>query len=168
QPNVKLFIYQGGRQSNDEAIHFAVPVLGFAIFGDQDYQVGRMEALGIGKRLEITTVTKDELESSVIELITNKKYKERITNIRNIIEDTPYDLVKNLAWWTERAINTKNVPHLRSTLIYQPWYQHCDWDIIGFLTIVAFLIVSSTLVLIAKLAVYLHKQISQSRKLKAN
>ena len=72
-PNVKLFIYQGGRQSNDEAIHYGVPVLGFAIFADQDYQVGRMEALGVGKSLEITTVTKEELESSIIELITNEE-----------------------------------------------------------------------------------------------
>ena len=72
-PNVKLFIYQGGLQSSEEAIHFGVPVLGFAIFADQDYQVGRMEALGVGKRLEIKTVTKQELKSSIIELITNKQ-----------------------------------------------------------------------------------------------
>ena len=72
-PNVKLYIYQGGVQSSEEAIHFGVPVLGFAIFADQDYQVGRMEALGIGKRLEIKTVTKDELKSSITELVTNKE-----------------------------------------------------------------------------------------------
>ena len=66
-------MYQGGLQSSEEAIHFGVPVLGFAIFADQDYQVGRMEALGVGKSLEITTVTKEELESSIIELITNEE-----------------------------------------------------------------------------------------------
>ena len=72
-PNVKMFIYQGGLQSSEEAIHFGVPVLGFAIFADQDYQVARMEALGIGKRLEIKTVTRDELKSSITELATNKE-----------------------------------------------------------------------------------------------
>ncbi|XP_043511570.1 UDP-glucosyltransferase 2-like [Frieseomelitta varia] len=167
-PNVKLFIYQGGRQSSDEAIHYGMPVLGVPIFADQGYQVSRMEALGIGKRLEITTVTKGELKSSIIELITNKEYKEKIINIRKIIQDTPYDSVKNLAWWTEHAIRAKNLPYFRSTLIFQPWYQRYDLDVIVFLTFVAFLIVSTTLHLIVKLTVYLHKQISSSQKLKTN
>ncbi|KAK9296114.1 hypothetical protein QLX08_009785 [Tetragonisca angustula] len=167
-PNVKLFMYQGGLQSSEEAIHFGVPVLGFAIFADQDYQVGRMEALGVGKSLEITTVTKEELESSIIELITNKEYKERMINTRNIIEDTPYDIVKNLAWWTEYVIRTKGAPHLRSSIAFQPWYQRYNLDVIVFLTIVIFLIASSTLYLIAKLFVQLHRQITQPQKLKTN
>ncbi|XP_043511571.1 UDP-glucosyltransferase 2-like [Frieseomelitta varia] len=167
-PNVKLFIYQGGLQSSEEAIHFGVPVLGFAIFADQDYQVGRMESLGIGKRLEITTVTKEELKSSIIELITNKEYKERMINTRNIVQDTPYDMVKNLAWWTEYVIRTKGAPHLRSSITFQSWYQRYDLDVIAFLTIVVFLIASSTLYLIAKIVVYLHRQIIQSQKLKMN
>ncbi|KAK1128580.1 hypothetical protein K0M31_003038 [Melipona bicolor] len=80
RPNVKLFIYQGGRQSSDEAIHYGVPVLGFAILGDQDYQVGRMEVLGVGKRIDIRTVTKEELKSSIIELITNKDERSRLVD----------------------------------------------------------------------------------------
>ncbi|XP_043583873.1 UDP-glucosyltransferase 2-like isoform X3 [Bombus pyrosoma] len=72
-PNIKLFIYQGGLQSSEETVHYGVPVLGFAILADQDYQVARMEALGIGKYLEITTLKKDELENAITELITNKK-----------------------------------------------------------------------------------------------
>ncbi|KAK1128581.1 hypothetical protein K0M31_003039 [Melipona bicolor] len=168
RPNVKLFIYQGGRQSSDEAIHYGVPLLGFAILGDQDYQVGRMEVLGVGKRLDIRTVTKEALKSSIIELITNKEYKERIINIRNIVQDTPYDSVKNLAWWTEYVIRTKGAPHLRSTITSQPWCQRYDLDIVAFLTIVAFLIASSTLYLIVKLRIYFHKQICPSQKLKAN
>lgn len=167
-PNVKLFIYQGGLQSSEEAIHFGVPVLGFAIFADQDYQVGRMEALGVGKRLEIKTVTKDELKSNIIELITNKEYKERMIDTRIIMQDTPYDIVKNLAWWTEHVIRTKGAPHLRSSITFQPWYQRYDLDVIVFLTIVGFLIASSALNLIAKIIVYTHKQISSPQKLKTN
>lgn len=96
------------------------------------------------------------------------RYKEKIINIRKIIQDTPYDSVKDLAWWTEHAIRAKNMPYLRSTLIFQPWYQRCDLDIIVFLTIVAFLIVSITLHLIVKHTVYLCKQISSFQKLKTN
>ncbi|XP_060823991.1 UDP-glycosyltransferase UGT5-like [Bombus pascuorum] len=165
-PNIKLFIYQGGRQSSEETIHYGVPVLGFAIFGDQYYQVARMEALGIGKFLEITTLKKNELENAIIELITNKKYKERIHYIRNVVQDTPYDPVENLAWWTEYVIRTKGAPHLRSSLAFQPWYQRCDIDIIAFLTITIFLIASTTFHLIAKIVVYIHKQIKSTEKRK--
>ena len=68
-----MFIYQRGLQSSEETVYYGVPVLGFAILADQDYQVARMEALGIGKYLEITTLKKDELENAITELITNKK-----------------------------------------------------------------------------------------------
>ena len=68
-----MFIYQGGLQSSEETVHYGVPVLGFAILGDQGYQVARMEALGIGKSLEITTLKKDELENTITDLITNRK-----------------------------------------------------------------------------------------------
>ncbi|XP_043583875.1 UDP-glycosyltransferase UGT5-like [Bombus pyrosoma] len=165
-PNIKLFIYQGGLQSSEESVHYGVPVLGFAIFADQDYQVARMEALGIGKRLEITTLKKDELENAITELITNKKYKERLHYIRNVVQDTPYDAVENLAWWTEYVIRTKGAPHLRSSLAFQPWYQRCDMDIVVFLTIVIFLIASTIFHLIVKIVIYVHKKIKSTEKQK--
>ncbi|XP_071879141.1 UDP-glycosyltransferase UGT5-like [Bombus fervidus] len=165
-PNIKLFIYQGGLQSSEETVHYGVPVLGFAIFGDQGYQVARMEALGIGKILEITTLKKDELENAITELITNKGYKERMLYVRNVVQDTPYDPVENLVWWTEYVVRTKGAPHLRSTLAVQPWYQRCDMDIVAFLTITIFLIVSTTFYLIAKIVVYVHKKIKLTEKQK--
>ncbi|XP_071879136.1 UDP-glycosyltransferase UGT5-like [Bombus fervidus] len=165
-PNIKLYIYQGGLQSSEEAVHYGVPVLGFAIFGDQFYQVARMEALGIGKCLEITTLKKDELENAITELITNKQYKERILYIRNVVQDIPYDQVENLAWWTEYVVRTKGAPHLRSSLAFQPWYQRCDMDIVAFLTITSFLIVFTTFRLIAKIVVYIYKKIKLTEKQK--
>ncbi|XP_050575438.1 UDP-glycosyltransferase UGT5-like isoform X1 [Bombus affinis] len=165
-PNIKLFIYQGGLQSSEETVYYGVPVLGLPILGDQDYQVARMEALGIGKSLEITSLKKDELENTITELITNKKYKERILYVRNVVQDTPHDPVENLAWWTEYVIRTKGAPHLRSSLAFQPWYQRCDMDIVVFLTITIFLIASTTFYLTAKIFVYIHKKIKSTEKQK--
>ncbi|XP_071879122.1 UDP-glycosyltransferase UGT5-like [Bombus fervidus] len=165
-PNIKLFIYQGGLQSSEETIHFGVPVLGFPTWADQYYQVARMEALGIGKYLEITTLKKNELENAITELITNIKYKERMHYIRNIVQDTPYDPVENLAWWTEYVIRTKGAPHLRSSLAFQPWYQRYDMDIVAFLTITIFLIASTTFYLNAKIVIYIYKKIKSTEKQK--
>ncbi|CAK9810028.1 UDP-glycosyltransferase UGT5 [Anthophora quadrimaculata] len=169
-PNVKLFIYQGGLQSTEETVHAAVPIIGFPILADQDYQIGRMEALGLGKRFDLPTVTKEEFESAIREVITNKEYKERMLHTRSVLQDKPYDLVDNLAWWTEYVIRTNGAPHLRSNLAWQPWYQRYDLDIVVFLTIVAFLIISNLLNFIAKLIVYVYNrsQVSTAVKQKVN
>ncbi|OAD62501.1 Ecdysteroid UDP-glucosyltransferase [Eufriesea mexicana] len=158
-PNIKLFIMQGGLQSTEETIHFGVPTIVFPVLCDQDCQATKMDALGIGKHLEIGTVTKEEFRNTVVEIITNKDYKKRMMRFRNLTKDTPYDLVKYLAWWTEYVVRSDGAPHLRSSLTRQPWYQYCDMDIVVFLTIVTILIVSNTLSLVAKLIVYSYKRL---------
>ncbi|XP_043256096.1 uncharacterized protein LOC122399462 [Colletes gigas] len=157
-PNIKMFIYQGGLQSSEEAVHFTVPLLGLPVLADQDYQVRRMEALGVGKVLEITTIQRDELESAILEVITDKKYKENMIKLRSMMNDNPYDLIKHLAWWTEYVIRYKGTPHLYSNLAHQPWYQYCDMDVVIFLTIVIFTVLYSVLCIIAKISKYLCKQ----------
>ncbi|XP_017754959.1 PREDICTED: UDP-glucuronosyltransferase 2B17-like [Eufriesea mexicana] len=169
-PKVKLFITQGGLQSTEEAIHFGVPVIVIPILGDQDYQAARVNALGIGTRLELRTITRDEIENAVREVITNTQYKERMSRVQNLTKDVPYDLVKNLAWWTEYVVRSDGAPHLRSSLAKQPWYQYCDMDIVVFLTIVTVLVVSNALNIIAKLFVYSYKRFysCNSQKQKVN
>ncbi|XP_076178990.1 uncharacterized protein LOC143152577 [Ptiloglossa arizonensis] len=150
-PNIKLFIYQGGLQSSEEAIHFTVPLLGLPVLADQDYQVNRMKALGVARVLEITNVKRDELESAIHELINNEDYKKNIIKLKNRVNDYPYDSVKNLAWWTEYVIRHDGAPHLRSSLAWQPWYRRYDWDIIVFLTIVACIVVFVAFRIITKM-----------------
>ncbi|XP_076231313.1 uncharacterized protein LOC143177325 [Calliopsis andreniformis] len=157
-PKIKLFIFQGGLQSSEEAIHFGVPLLGLPILADQDYQTIRIDALGVGKRLEILTLKKEELESAIRELITNKIYKQKMLELRTTINDQPYDVVENLAWWVEYVIRNKGAPYYRSSLIKQPWYQRLDMDIIVFLTIVGFIIISKAISIISAIIVYACKQ----------
>ncbi|XP_076643745.1 UDP-glucosyltransferase 2-like isoform X2 [Halictus rubicundus] len=80
-PNIKMFIYQGGLQSSEEAVHFTVPLLGFPILADQDYQVLRMEALGVAKYMDITTVTREELDAAIREITTNKHRASYIARV---------------------------------------------------------------------------------------
>ncbi|XP_076388109.1 uncharacterized protein LOC100874899 [Megachile rotundata] len=161
-PNIKLFIYQAGLQSTEEAIHFGVPLVAIPILGDQDYQAKRMDALGVGKYLEILTITKDQIDSTIREVITNKQYKEKMLHLRELVNDNPYDLVDNLVWWTEFVIRHKGAPHLRSTLINQPWYQRYDIDIVAFLAIIAFVVVSILVNILARILVHVFKYLSSS------
>lgn len=60
-------------QSTQEAIHNAVPLLGIPIFSDQENQVKIAINHGIAKGLNIETLTRDELESAIREMINNKQ-----------------------------------------------------------------------------------------------
>ncbi|RLU27378.1 hypothetical protein DMN91_001182 [Ooceraea biroi] len=41
-PNIRLFIYQGGQQSTEEAVHYAVPLLGIPIIFEQASRIQRL------------------------------------------------------------------------------------------------------------------------------
>jgi len=71
--------------------------------------------------------------------------------LRTINEDKPYDSLDNVIWWIEFVIRHKGAPHLRTSLVHDPWYQKYDIDIIAILSIVAFVILFSTLIIIYKL-----------------
>ncbi|XP_053995631.1 uncharacterized protein LOC128885558 [Hylaeus anthracinus] len=157
-PKVKLFIYQGGVQSSQEAVHFAVPVLGVPVMADQDFQVHKMENLGVGKSLELVTLTRTELKKAILEMVTNKRYKERMLEVRRMVQDTPYDIGKHLIWWTEYVIRHKGAPHLRSNLVWQPWHQQFDRDIVIFLTFVMCIAASFALFIANKMTVFIYKQ----------
>ncbi|XP_003705457.2 UDP-glycosyltransferase UGT5-like [Megachile rotundata] len=165
-PNIKLFIYQAGLQSTEEAINFAVPLLAFPVLADQDYLSARVVATGIGKSLEITTVTREQLDGAIREMMNNNEYKKNIIRLRDLIRDTPYNHVDHLVWWTEYVIRHKGAPHLRSTIASQPWYQRYDIDVVMFLTIVAFVVVSTSLIVMAKLVVCLYKLTNSGQKQK--
>jgi len=74
-PNIKLFIYQGGVQSTEEAIYYAVPLLGYPIMWDQAFQVQNIVRLGIGVHLQHDTLSKESIRTGVYEVISNKRYR---------------------------------------------------------------------------------------------
>ncbi|XP_046410955.1 UDP-glycosyltransferase UGT5-like [Neodiprion fabricii] len=138
-PNLKAFVYQGGLQSTEEAISHGVPVIGFPVMADQDMNVNKMVSLGVGKKLEITDVKRDDLIEAIQSVATDGSYKQRMLNLRELLKDRPYDSLKNAVWWTEHVIRHRGVPHLRSSTADEPWYQRGDMDVI-FLIAAAFVI----------------------------
>nr|XP_034825904.1 UDP-glucuronosyltransferase 2B13-like [Maniola hyperantus] len=70
-PKVKLFITQGGLQSTDEAINAGVPLVAIPMLGDQWYNAEKYVKYGIGKKLDIKSLTAEELKSAVETVITD-------------------------------------------------------------------------------------------------
>lgn len=70
-PKIKLFITQGGLQSTDEAITAGVPLIGIPMLGDQWYNVERYEYHNIGVRLDMETLTEEDLHNAIEKIIRN-------------------------------------------------------------------------------------------------
>lgn len=72
-PNLKLFIYQGGLQSTEEAVYSGVPLVGIPVLADQDMQVNKMVSLGVCKKVDILEITREVLNEAIIEVLNNKR-----------------------------------------------------------------------------------------------
>ncbi|XP_018359613.1 PREDICTED: UDP-glucuronosyltransferase 2B23-like [Trachymyrmex cornetzi] len=139
-PNIKLFIYQGGLQSTEEALYYGIPLIGFPILWDQAYQVRNIVRLGIGVHLQIDTISKETVKATIHEVISNTSYKDQMQRWSKIYRDSPYDSLQNAVRWIEYVIRQNGTPFLRNNLCDDPWYQRYDWDIIGFLAILLFIV----------------------------
>ncbi|XP_046737916.1 UDP-glycosyltransferase UGT5-like [Diprion similis] len=152
-PNLKVFIYQGGLQSTEEAVSHGVPVIGFPVLADQDVHVSKLASLGVGKKLEILTVKRDELLGAIHSVVSDTSYKKRMLDLRNLLKDKPYDAMENAIWWTEHVIRHKGAPYLQSTTADEPWYQRQDMDIIFIISAGFLVALSFTLVVFFKLLI---------------
>ncbi|KAM0724858.1 UDP-glycosyltransferase UGT5 [Formica fusca] len=137
--NIKLFIYQGGMQSTEEAVYYGIPVIGFPVLWDQKYNVQYFKKLGIGVHLHSNNISKESIEAAISEVISNKKYKDQMKHLSQLYNDGPYDSLQNTIRWIEYVIRQNGTPFLRNNLCYDTWYQRYDWDIIGFLAIIIFI-----------------------------
>ncbi|XP_043503397.1 UDP-glucosyltransferase 2-like, partial [Polistes fuscatus] len=139
-PNLKLFVYQGGLQSTEEAIHFGVPLVGIPVIADQDMNVIKMESLGTCRSVDILQITRESLNEAIMDILNNKSYKENMLKLKNLIKDKPYNSTEKVIWWTEYVIRHKGAPHLRSSIVDEPWYQRYNTDVIAFLSVTLFII----------------------------
>ncbi|KAL6257012.1 hypothetical protein P5V15_011948 [Pogonomyrmex californicus] len=138
-PNIKLFIYQGGLQSTEEAFYYGIPLIGIPILWDQRYQVRNVVKLGIGVRLDYNNVSKEIIEATIHEVINNRRYKDRMEHTSKLYKDGPYDSLQNAVQWIEYVMRQNGTSFLRNSLCDEPWYQRYDWDIIGFFAIILFI-----------------------------
>ncbi|XP_015126427.1 UDP-glucuronosyltransferase 2B31 isoform X2 [Diachasma alloeum] len=129
-PNIKLFIYQGGLQSSEEAIECGVPLLGIPVFVDQHFNVEAWKQRGIAESLNLYTMTKDEIIDEAHKVISNPKYKENIKKLWTIFRDRPQHPLDEAIWWSEYVIRHKGAPYLQPTRL--PWYKHHMVDIYVF------------------------------------
>lgn len=122
--------------SVQEAIDRAVPMILFPVFVDQPFNAKLMERKGVGKSLNLNSIT-EELLMATIEEVLQPKYKRNIEHLREVVYDQPMTSREKVVWWLDHILRHKNLDHLKYSGRKVPFHQKYLIDIFAFVTILA-------------------------------
>ncbi|CAK1547652.1 unnamed protein product [Leptosia nina] len=147
-PKIKLFITQGGLQSTDEAIIAGVPMIGVPMLGDQWSNVEKCEFYKIGKKVEMETITEEELEGAIQTVINDTSYRDNIIRLRKLMNDQPQGALERAVWWTEYVLRHGGAKHLRAAGANMHWTKYYEIEfVLQLFSIVFVALVASLLVI---------------------
>jgi MGT family glycosyltransferase len=87
-PKIDLFISHGGNNSINEALSCGIPIIVMPIGGEQADNASRVVYLGVGKRVDITMFSEEQLRATVEEIRMNPTFQERVLTIMNGLQST--------------------------------------------------------------------------------
>ncbi|KAI5633115.1 UDP-glucoronosyl and UDP-glucosyl transferase domain-containing protein [Phthorimaea operculella] len=129
-PNIKLFITQGGLQSTDEAIVAGVPLIGIPMLADQWYNVEKYIFHGIGKKLEMETISEEKMLKTITEVTKNNRYRKNIQKLGALMRDEPMSGLQRAVWWTEHVLRHGGARHLRAPAANISWAQYLELELV--------------------------------------
>ncbi|XP_069834556.1 2-hydroxyacylsphingosine 1-beta-galactosyltransferase isoform X2 [Dendropsophus ebraccatus] len=113
-PKIKTFLSHGGLNGIFEAMYHGVPVVGIPLFGDHYDTMTRVQAKGMGIRLDWSRMTEDSLYKSLSDVIHNPSYRQRAQTLSKIHKDQPGHPVTRAAFWIDYVIRHNGAEHLRA------------------------------------------------------
>lgn len=113
-PKVKLFISHGGLLSTFETFYHGKPILGLPVFFDQQLNVNKAKQQGFALKLDFTKLSKNQLKSTILELLNNPQYSKRASEISIRYHDQPIKPLDLAVYWTEYVLRHKGAQHLQS------------------------------------------------------
>lgn len=140
--NIKLFITHGGLGSMIEARYYGVPILGIPVYGDQMANIDIAVNEGWAVKLDYADLNEDTLRMKIEEILLNSSYSEKIKYLSSIYRDRPVSALENAVFWTEYVIRHKGAKHIQSNSIHLNFFQLHSLDVLGFLLVIASIIMS--------------------------
>ncbi|XP_045473178.1 UDP-glycosyltransferase UGT5-like isoform X1 [Harmonia axyridis] len=156
-PNIKVFITQCGLQSMEEAIMNHIPLVGVPFFADQPSNAAMMANKGFGIHLDHSKLTKELFKETILEVINNRKYKDKAIEIADLFRDVEMTGLEKVVWWTEYVIRNKGAKLFRNPIIDLPFYQYYLLDVIGFVGLICFIVSFGVI----KISLFLFRQAKQ-------
>ncbi|XP_043762519.1 UDP-glucuronosyltransferase 2B4-like [Cervus elaphus] len=132
-PKTKAFITHGGSNGIYEAIYHGIPMVGLPLFADQPHNVVHMTAKGAAIRLDLETMSTEDLLNALKEVINNPFYKENVMRLSAIQHDQPMKPLDRAIFWIEFVMRNRGAKHLRPAAHDLTWFQYHSLDVIGFL-----------------------------------
>ena len=142
--------------SMQEALFHKVPLVGIPISADQAGNLKRAEMNGFAVKLNLHTLTKNDIVSAVRKVMTDETVLNAISKMHTLFTDhhdqTPMEKgVKAV----EYVLRHKNLDFLKPVhSMNTPWYQYYGYDILTFIVIlvsfVSYIAVKVTLLCVQK------------------
>nr|XP_054750784.1 UDP-glucuronosyltransferase 1-6-like isoform X1 [Lytechinus pictus] len=141
-PKTRVFMYQGGNNGFQEACYHGVPIVVIPLQGDQYDVAARIEARGLGKKIEKLELNADIIYDTLTEVINNPSYNEVVDKVSAIYKDQPMSAPDRAAFWIEHVIKFGGA-YMRSPANDLTFIQYHLIDVYAFLTaiVVVFLAV---------------------------
>ncbi|XP_072261865.1 2-hydroxyacylsphingosine 1-beta-galactosyltransferase [Pyxicephalus adspersus] len=138
-PKIKTFLNHGGLNGIFEAMYHGVPVVGIPLFGDHYDTMTRVQAKGMGILLEWKSMTEDNLNKALSDVINNHSYRQQAMKLSNIHKDQPGHPVSRATFWIDYILRHNGAEHLRAATYDIPTYQYFLVDVVLVLIAVAVL-----------------------------
>ncbi|XP_061384738.1 UDP-glucosyltransferase 2-like [Danaus plexippus] len=166
--NVKLFITQAGLQSTDEAITAGVPLVAIPMLGDQWFNAEKYEKFGIGIKLDVKTLTTDQLSKAIETVISDESYRHNISKLRGLMHDQPEPPLNRTMWWIEYVLRHGGAKHLRSAGANMSYWEYFEMELILVILLGIFIIVAGISVVGFMLIHFISQFSKTTKKLKTN
>ncbi|KAK7579965.1 hypothetical protein V9T40_000594 [Parthenolecanium corni] len=129
--NIVAFISHCGIAGTYESLYNGIPMVLMPIFADQIANAELLQRLGVGPKIYITNLTTEKLLNALNDVINGTKYRQRTTEISELIKDQPMSPQESVVYWTEYVIRHNGAKHLQSPGAEMPLYQYLLLDVIG-------------------------------------
>ncbi|XP_035677209.1 UDP-glucuronosyltransferase 2A3-like [Branchiostoma floridae] len=102
-PKTRVFITHAGYNGVCEALYHGVPMVCLPKFGDQPGNAARVVARGLGVKLDIGTVTSDQLYQTIYRVLTNDSYRQTAARLSRLHRDQSQSPMERAVWWIEHV-----------------------------------------------------------------
>ena len=127
----KLFITHCGSNGMHEALYHNVPMVGFPLLNEQAHNAFNLEAKNYGVRLNIKTVTTDELVRAIRRVLRSNEIKDKVAKISQILKERPLP-AKIIVDKLEHVMKYGS-KHLRPASVDMPLYELYMLDVFAVL-----------------------------------
>ncbi|EDW76285.2 uncharacterized protein Dwil_GK14745 [Drosophila willistoni] len=135
-PNIKLFITHAGKGSITEAQYHGKPMLALPVFGDQPANAAVMVSQHFGLSLSLLTLEEQQFYDSLIEVLENPKYTQKVTKFSSLYRDRPLTARESVIYWTEYVIRHHGAKHLQSPVVHMNFIAANNLDIYALILVV--------------------------------